>query len=63
MAKLTPEVAADLAKLNAIPDDVIREAARDAWVKQFATSFQVPVAVAQMRLEGVGPYRSMPDDQ
>jgi hypothetical protein len=52
----SPEIKADLKKLSAIPDHVIRKAARAAWVEQMAEMFQVPVVVAEMRLEGTGPF-------
>jgi len=50
------ELKADLAKLAAIPDDVIRAAARKAWVKEVAERFQVQASFAEIRLAGIGPY-------
>lgn len=47
---------ADLEKLAAIPDDVIRAAARKLWVKEMAERFQVQASFAELRLEGIGPY-------
>ena len=52
----TAAMAADLAKLAAIPDNVIRAAARKAWIKEMADRFQVQAAFAEHRLAGIGPY-------
>lgn len=54
--QINDAVQADLVKLAAIPDDVVRAAARKAWVKQMAKQFQVTTAFAEYRLAGVGPY-------
>lgn len=51
-----PDIAADLAKLNAIPDDVFLAACREEWIKKMARDYAVPVRLAEARLAGVGPF-------
>jgi len=59
------DLAADLEKLAAVPDHVLRRAARDAWVREMARSFAVPFAVAELRLRGIGPFlpKEAPNDR
>lgn len=57
MGQTRAELNADLRKLAKIPDEEIKRVARRIWVKQVAEHFQVPFAVAEIRLEGIGPYR------
>lgn len=52
----TAALQADLAKLAKIPDDVIRAELRRAFVADTARLFQVPAAMAERRLAGIGPY-------
>ncbi len=55
--ELTPTLRAELKILASIPDDEFRKATRKAVVEVIANDFQVPVAVAERRIEGIGPYR------
>lgn len=56
--ELTPDLRADLHILADVPDQTIREKAREQWVRGMAKKFQVPYPAMDMRLAGTGPFRT-----
>ena len=60
---LTPELRGELKMLADIPDADFCRRARKVFVKDMADKFKVPVAVAEIRLEGVGPFLTPEADQ
>ena len=54
------DLKADLAKLAGVSDDDLRREARRIFVEKMAAKFVVPVALMEVRLEGVGPFLARP---
>jgi hypothetical protein len=59
--ELTPELRGELRILAAVPDEVFGKALRKAVVKDMASTFKVPVPVAERRLKGFGPFSEWDD--
>ena len=54
--EITPTLDAELRVLASVPDEKLRAAARNCFVKQIAEDFRVPPALAEVRLKGIGPF-------